>query len=113
MSLLDKMQAERGLSNEQTDAALKLVADLVDEFIIGKFTERTLDMALNAINHDNDVANAREEGEIAGRNKKIKTELRKPTQGDVPMLGGGGRGLAPEEPKKKGYLDDIIQRRKF
>ena len=50
---------------------------------------------------------------IQGRNKKIKTELRKPTQGDVPMLGGGGRGLAPEEPKKKGYLDDIIQRRKF
>lgn len=113
MSLLDKMQAERGLTDAQAEEAMKLVTDMVDEVIMGKFTERTLDMALNAINHDSDVATAREEGEIAGRNKKIKTELRKPTQGDVPMLGGGGRGLAPEEPKKKGYLDDIIQRRKF
>ena len=113
MSRMDKMKAERGLTDEQADEAMKLIADIVDEVIMGKFTERTLDMALNAINHDSDVATAREEGEIAGRNKKIKTELRKPTQGDVPMLGGGGRGLAPEEPKKKGYLDDIIQRRKF
>jgi hypothetical protein len=113
MNRLEKMQTERGLTDAQAEEAMKLVTDIVDEVIMGKFTERTLDMALNAINHDSDVANAREEGEIAGRNKKIKTELRKPTQGDVPMLGGGGRGLAPEEPKKKGYLDDIIQRRKF
>jgi hypothetical protein len=113
ISLLDKIQTERGLTDEQRDAAIKLVTDMVDEVIMGKFTERTLDMALNAINHDSDVATAREEGEIKGKNAKIKYELRKPKQGDVPMLGGGGRGLAPEEPKKKGYLDDIIQRRKF
>ena len=105
MNRLEKMQTERGLSDEQAEAAMKLVTDIVDEVIMGKFTERTLDMALNAINHDSDVATAREEGEIAGRNKKIKTELRKPTQGDVPMLGGGGRGMAPEPPKQESIFD--------
>lgn len=105
MNRLDKMQTERGLTDAQAEEAVKFVMDIVDEVIMGKFTERTLDMALNAINHDSDVATAREEGEIAGRNKKIKTELRKPTQGDVPMLGGGGRGLAPKEGRKMDVFD--------
>ena len=113
ISLLDKIQTERGLTDEQRDAAIKLVTDMVDEVIMGKFTERTLDMALNAINHDSDVATAREEGEIAGRNKKIKTELRKPTQGDVPMLGGGGKNLKPQgTPKRKSVLQMALEEEK-
>lgn len=111
MSLSVKMQAERGLDDAAMKAAMGLVTDIADDAIVGKFSEATLDMALKALNHDSDVANAREEGQITGRNEKIRAELRKPTQGDVPMLNGGGKELKPQAPKKKSIFDDLPKRK--
>lgn len=89
MTLLEKMQQERGLGDETIDAAMDLIMRITNEAILGKFTEETIDMALKAVNHDAEVSNARSEGEVAGRNAKIDEKLRKPKTGDgAPNLTG-------------------------
>ena len=89
MSLLERMQQERGLGDETIDEAMDLVMKIANEAIVGKFTEETIDMALKAVNHDADMENARTEGTVAGRNAKIEERLRKPESGDgVPVMGG-------------------------
>lgn len=89
MDLLEKIQKERQLGDETVDAAMDLVMKIANEAIVGKFTEETVNMALNAVNHDADVQNARTEGTVAGRNAKIDEQLRKPKAGDgQPNLAG-------------------------
>ena len=100
MSTLERIQQERQLGDETVDAAMELVMRIANEAIVGKFTEETINMALNAINHDADVQNARTEGTVAGRNAKIDEKLRKPKQGDgMPNLGGSNN--APTNKEKK------------
>lgn len=89
MSLLEKIQQERQLGDETIDAAMDLIMRITNEAILGKFTEETIGMALNAVNHDADITNARTEGEVAGRNAKIDEKLRKSQGGDgMPNLAG-------------------------
>lgn len=93
MNLLEQVQQERGLGDETVDAAMDLVMRIANEAIVGKFTRETIDMALNAVNHDADVENARTEGTVAGRNAKIDEKLRKPKGGDgTPSLAGSNNG---------------------
>lgn len=100
MSTLERIQQERQLGDETVDAAMELVMRIFSEALVGKFTEETINMALNAINHDADVQNARTEGTVAGRNAKIDEKLRKPKQGDgMPNLGGSNN--APTNKEKK------------
>lgn len=89
MRLLETIQKERQLGDETVDAAMDLVMRIANEAIVGKFTEETINMALNAVSHDADVQNARDEGTVAGRNAKIDERLRKPDKGDgQPNLAG-------------------------
>lgn len=89
LKTLEQFQQERQLGDEVIDAAMDLVMKIANEAIVGKFTAETIDMALNAVNHDADVQNARTEGQVAGRNAKIDEKLRKPTKGDgQPNLAG-------------------------
>lgn len=89
LNTLEKFQQERHLGDDTIDAAMDLVMKIANEAIVGKFTAETIDMALNAVNHDADVRNARSEGQVAGRNSKIEEQLRKPAKGDgQPNLSG-------------------------
>lgn len=106
MNLLEKIQQERGLGDETIDAAMDLVIRIANEAIVGKFTPETIDMALNAVTHDADVANARTEGTVAGRNAKIDEKLRKPTTGDgTPNLAGSNN--APTRKNTKQSMFDL------
>lgn len=95
LSVLEKMQEERGLSDDQIDAAMVLIISIAKDAMLGKFTPETIDMALKAHNYDNDVAKAEEVGEVRGKNTKVTETLRKPTRGDgtaqLDGKNGGGR----------------------
>ena len=100
LPMLERIKQERGISDDMIDAAWDYLHHIADAAIRGTFTEEDINMALNAINHDADVQNARTEGTVAGRNAKIDEKLRKPTQGDgMPNLGGSNN--APTNKKKK------------
>jgi len=87
--MLDKIQAERGLSDEEIDGAMEKLMGIVSDAIKGKFSEETIDLVMKAISHDADVENANTEGRIAGRNERIEEKLRKDKSGDgMPTLAG-------------------------
>ena len=64
-------------------------------------------MFVNAINHDADVANAGEEGRVAGRNDKIVEGLRKRDKGDGTAPLGGKNGGAPSQQQKSQSIFDL------
>lgn len=95
LTLLEKAQQERGLSDEQIDDAMGWLIGIAKDAMMGKFSPETIEMAIKAQNYDNDVAQAGEEGEVRGKNAKITETLRKPTRGDgtaqLDGKNGGGR----------------------
>lgn len=102
LETLRQFQQERGLSDEQIDAVVDGLLTIVRDGVMGKFTPETLDMMVKAINHDEDVATAGEEGEIAGRNAQIVEKQRKSAKGDgtIPLNGKNGQpGNTSRAPK--------------
>lgn len=109
MKMLEQMQQERGLSDENIDAAMDLIMKMVGEAILGKFTPETVDMALKALNHDADAEAARTEGEVAGRNAKIEERVRKPQAGDgLPAMAGSNNGPT-RRPEKAQTIFDVAR----
>lgn len=106
LETLRQFQTERGMSDEQIDAVVDFLLGVVSDGVMGKFSTATLDMACKAINHDEDVAAASEEGEVAGRNSKITEQLRKSKKGDgTAPLNGKNSQPGNSEPKAKSIFD--------
>lgn len=99
LTLLEKAQKEKGLSDEQIDDAMAWFIGVAKDAMMGKFSPETIEMIIKAQNYDNDVAQAGEEGEVRGKNTKVTETLRKPTRGDgtaqLDGKNGGGRRKAP------------------
>lgn len=100
---LEAWGAENGINDEEIDDAITELAQLCGDFILGKITPEAVMMMIKAKNHDADVDAAAMEGEVAGRNSKIKEELRKRQEGDgtAPLGGRNGSPVsgAPQRPK--------------
>lgn len=78
-----------------------------------KYGFEDFDMAWNAINHDSDVARARNEGEVAGRNAKIAARRHeRAVAANMPPSSPGGMGpefneRKPEPEEEKSIWADI------
>lgn len=98
LTLLEKVQQEKGLSDEQLDDAMAWFIGVAKDAMLGKFTPETIEIIIKAQNYDNDVAQAAEEGELRGKNAKIKETLRRPSRGDgtaqLDGKNGGSRSSA-------------------
>ena len=95
---------------EAVDAALGVIDQMTKDAIMGKVTKEAVEMAMKIVNRDADLANARSEGEIAGRNAKIEERMRRQQTGDgMPQI-GGATAPAPA-PKKRGFFDDLPKRK--
>lgn len=106
LRMLERKQSERGLTDEEIDAAADWIKEVTNDAVIGIIKPETIEMALKAINHDADIAAASEEGEIRGKNAKAEAKLRKPKRGDgTPTLAGANNAPAPSRPK--GSIFDI------
>lgn len=85
--------------DEALDAALRLLAQDIRE---GRWSEHSLQLLRHGLNHDIDVAKARHEGEVAGRNLRINEyliERREPA--GIHNLTGGGSTLARTVPAER------------
>lgn len=107
LDYLDGLTAEGKLAENDVDDAMALLVGIVHDGIVGKFSPETIDMAVKALKHDTDVEEAGHEGEVRGRNAKIKAELRHSKKGDGTARldgqnnqGGGGRQM-----RRLGALD--------
>lgn len=98
---LDTIQKEMGLSDEQAEGALMFLHTISSDGVLGKFSPESIKMALKAMNHDADVAQAAHEGEVKGRNIKIEEKLRTKKKGDgtAPLDGkNSNMGVKPTMP---------------
>lgn len=100
LQALEDWGNNKNLSLEQKrDVMLRLLA-ITFNGMENKYGVEDFDLALNAINHDADVATAREEGEVAGRNAKIAAARRERTAAsNMPPAPIGRQGGAMAEPK--------------
>ncbi|MDE6410058.1 MAG: hypothetical protein K2K81_07440 [Muribaculaceae bacterium] len=101
---LPEYQVEHNLSDEEIDAICAAWIQIIRDGIMGKLTSETITLIANAINHDADVANAQEEGEVAGRNAKIVEKMRNSKKGDG-IQNLNGRNGTPGTEKRKSIFD--------
>lgn len=98
---LRTFQGRYGLSDDQLDEVFSVLAGIVGDGLVGKFSVESMELAMKAINHDTDVEDAAAEGEVKGRNAKIDEKLRSRKRGDgVSALNGknGSAGAARQTP---------------
>lgn len=101
LELASAFEQENGLTEEQGNQILDLIAQISKDYIVGVISRETLDMARKAINHDTDVDDAGREGEARGANKKIDEKLRKKGRTDsVPAIQGQNGAAAPGDEKR-------------
>lgn len=105
---IEELQQKNNLTDEQVDEALLMLVHNAADIVMGKFTPEALDMAMKAINHDNDVATAAHEAEVRGKNTKVEEKLRKPKGDGMPALNGKNGGGGAAKPKRNlGALDNF------
>jgi hypothetical protein len=101
---LNAFQQEHNLTDEEAIAVFDKVHKIGTDMVRGIYDADSFLLALNAINHDNDVNAARAEGEIAGKNAKIREKMRNGNELGrelPPSLGGQGSGMPERKPKNK------------
>lgn len=108
LDAFDRVADELGADDELKEKVFNYMAELQERLLVDDIDEKTWKIAFNSITHDDDVAQAGEEGEIRGRNAKIDERLRKPKVGVPPQLNGqGARKVSTKQAKFGGVLDEI------
>lgn len=107
LTALEEWGNSKGLSlEEKRDVMLRLLS-ITFNGMENKYAAEDFDMAYNAIHHDTDVAAAREEGEVAGRNARIAAARRdRVAAGSMPPVGNGGQGGIAVERRPKSNPDN-------
>lgn len=106
LALIEKMQAEKGLTDEQTDAALETLFAIVRDGTMGKYSKESINLALKANGYDEAVANAAYEGEVKGRNAKIDEKLRTRGAGDGVASLDGKNTTGTQPPRRARTIFD-------
>ena len=106
---LPEYMQQHGLSEEDIDAICAAWIQIVNDGIMGKLTPETITLIANALNHDADVANAQEEGEVAGRNAKIVEKMRNSKKGDGITNLNGRNGTPGQKANKQQSVFDLAR----
>ena len=109
LSAIETWAKEQGIDDEDIDDATTILSRICGDFILGKIAPATLDMILKAQRHDTDVANAREEGEVAGRNAKIVEKMRNSKKGDGITNLNGRNGTPSQKANKQQSVFDLAR----
>ncbi len=94
----------QGWDEQKREGFIDFVTSMVETLDSGVVSTEVLQMFSNAYTHDEDVAEALEEGQIDGRNQKIITKRARQEGGDGVPAGGGSSPAAPK-PRTRKVLD--------
>lgn len=103
MEEINAYAKEKGQTDEERASMTEQMFELIDEAIKGNYTDLYKAMYLSG-NFENAVNTAREEGEAAGRQTKVRETLRQMPK--TTSRGGSQQPIPerkPEQPKKKAY----------
>lgn len=106
---LPEYMQQNGLSEEDIDAICAAWIQIIRDGIMGILKPETITLISNALNHDTDVANAQEEGEVAGRNSKIVEKMRNSKKGDGIQNLNGRNGTPSQRANKPQSVFDLAR----
>jgi hypothetical protein len=110
LDALASVQEQYGLSDEQFDRMWEHFWDEVfAPAFNGEVSKDTWVSILHAMNYDQDISNAREEGAIQARNEKHANKMKTYDERRVPpsLSQGGGSRTAPQQNKKESLMDFV------
>ena len=108
LDALDKVCAEMGIDDSEKDEIYKSFISLCEDLTVDKVSEDVWRLLANGYRHDADVEQAGSEGEVRGRNTRIREQLADRHAAPQVGGGGGGRGVTTSRPEVKlgGALDE-------
>lgn len=93
LDVIHKFGRDHGMNEEQLDGHYQKIRSAMMDVASGKYSPEILQLFLDGGNYKKDVALAREEGVIDGRNAKIKAELQKSASNRTRVPSGSGRSI--------------------
>lgn len=102
---LRQFQESHGLTDDQVDEVFGVLAGIVGDGIVGKFSVESMELAMKAINYDTAVKDARDEGEVAGKNARIDEKLRSRKKGDGVTALNGKNSTAGQRKRAMSIFD--------
>lgn len=91
-----KYLKDKGLDEEETAKFQQGVSDLMDDVFLFKFDNKVMDILFKGLNYDKDVEQAKEEGEITGRNANIEMKKKDFSDGVPTMAHTSGEPIKPK-----------------
>lgn len=105
--VLQQFFADEGMSDEQAQNFADAIDNMINGYIDGNITPDFLRFFQHALNYDADIASAREEGAIKGKNARIDAEReRRATETDGMPQGGSAMAVSETEPTSSS--DDLF-----
>lgn len=115
-AVIDEFISEKGLDEDAKESIIEYINTFFSDLINRRITRDMLDLFYNGMNHSTDVAAAREEGEIAGRNAnieaKIEEEDAKEAGDGMPHPSSVSTDVKDNKKETRTFIDDIVERRK-
>lgn len=102
---------EHNMTPEAATDFLGQLDELFTNVYSGLIDRKTLNLLKKAIDADQMVAEAKQEGEIEGRNAKIKETIAPTKVGDgLPKVAATENPVQEAPPKKKGYIENLLNK---
>lgn len=99
----EAIREKYGMTDEELAEIYNGMRQISRDVAFNKFTPEAMERYIKGGRYDNDVAGAREEGHIAGKNQRARTELRESAKkpGGMPHLEGSGGVTREVKPRAK------------
>ena len=97
LDAFDKVCDEMELGDEERASVFSEYLDFIKGAVVDKVDDKWWRIIIDGLRHDEDVDNARFEGEVAGRNKKIREKLDRERPSALNAGGSSGVTAAPAD----------------
>ena len=113
---LQSLAEENGWSDEERTEVENYITDVLNKVYSGRLDKDFYNNVLKARNYDNDIAGAREQGRVDGRNEKIEVEKKHLAGSGLPNGKSGGNAseevdAKPAKNTTVDFLDKLSKRR--
>lgn len=109
---ISEFATENGMSEDDAAAFLAPFDEMLTEINSGKITKDTLKKLKKMMDYDNDVTQAKTQGEISGRNQNIVAKRETAPKGDgLPTLSKSSE-TPDSAPKPKSWIDGLVEKEK-
>lgn len=106
--VIDRFKRERGYDDVGFDKLMDHGHEMLRDLTEYNVSERFLEVIEKAMNYDKDLAQAKKQGEVEGKNKTAQKRRAEKAGDNIPKLTNTGKAKAPEK-KKTGdpFLDSL------